>query len=820
MNCNIALVLSGFWESSADEVDEIVLRLNTEEIFILDDRVNKNSALAGGKGQCVTNLRELAESIQSPWVCFWDGVALQSHADFGWGDFGFEDIPPENVDLAIFFHANGRNQSVSTVNARQLEFLPSNVGTWAIRTEAFRKFVDQIGGKALCGIPSLAVLRRYLLENESSVVAIQGQPAWSLSVEPHFEYWRNLDSYGRLLTETCLEPLTLAKSLFGRSPLWLQRAVVEQLHWYFDVDLRERAPTVIINSSRAKEFHDRIGKILALIDEQTIWELQSLGVKRNVIHALLSYTVQPMHDVVYLDAYDAAQGLARVRYFIQGEKRPDIFRVEGQNVEPVYAKYRACNFFARTLYWQRIVWLALLPGMRLECSIGGCPVPVTLEDDVRVTSGQTRQESDHESQDIEKLHRPTKGGKQPIPFNRRGVKARILRAMSGMPWIRARSCDAWVFVDRDEYADDSAEHVYRWVSTHHPEINCWFLLNPDSPDWARLEKEGFRLVAPGLERKLLLLNAKFIISSHAQYMNGGFDPVLYGDLMRWRYVFLQHGVIKDDLSHWLSELGFDIFVTSSPAEHESIIADDTAYQYTDREVYRTGLPRHDRLLRLAAEVAPKDVDVILVMPTWRGGLVDRRAGKFVDPIHAFAQSEYAQVWGSFLRSPEVHALCSRYGKRLVFMPHANVASYVAAFDLPEYVQIATSTNTSIQQLFSRSVALITDYTSVAFTFALLRRTVFYYQYDRDDFFGGGHNWREGYFDFERDGFGPVVYDEKTLVSTLGHFLENDCMPERKYLVRMTEAMPETDGKSCERLYEVISSIDSQKSSGMSRNRVI
>ena len=802
MNCKIALVLSGFLENTVDEVAEIVQRLNTEEIYRVSDRLSLTAEPEVGLGQCISSWKDFAAAVQSPWICFWDGVAPLSHGEFVWSDYGLDSVSVQTVDLAIRFHTSDKSPSLRTVPAEKLEYVPANAGSWVIRTESFRSLVEQLSDDEFGGMCSLTVLRRFLLANKGSAVAIHGEPKWSLSAEPHFEYWRNLDTYGRHLAENCLGPLLEAKRLYGQSPLWLQRAVVDQLHWYFDIDLRERAPTVVINSHRADAFHDRIGAILALIDEQTIRELQLLGVKPDVILALLSYVVQPMHDAVHLDAYDADQGLARLRYFIQGKKSPDMFRVDGQVVVPVYAKYRACKFFTRTLYWQRIVWLAMPSGKRLECSIDGVAVPVTLktEPDGAVSGPQ----------DVEKLHRPTKGGLQAIPLTLRGFKARALRSMAGMPWIRERFREAWVFVDRDDDADDNAEHLYRWVTKHHPEKNCWFMLNHDTPDWERLEKEGFRLMAQGIERKLLLLNAKFIISSHAQYMTGGFDPALYGDLMRWRYVFLQHGVIKDDLSHWLGELGFDIFVTSSPAEHESVVGDDTAYQYTDREVYRTGLPRHDRLLRMAAEVPQKDVDVILVMPTWRGGLVDRRAGKSVDPVRAFAQSEYAKVWGNFLRSPEVHALCAEQGKRLVFMPHANVAPYIAAFDLPENVQVATSASTSIQDLFSRSAALITDYTSVAFTFALLRRTVFYYQYDREDFFSGGHNWREGYFDFERDGFGPVVYDEKTLVSRLGYFLENDCVPEPKYLDRMKEAMPETDGKSCERLYAVISDIDCRK----------
>ena len=196
------------------------------------------------------------------------------------------------------------------------------------------------------------------------------------------------------------------------------------------------------------------------------------------------------------------------------------------------------------------------------------------------------------------------------------------------------------------------------------------------------------------------------------------------------------------------------------------------------------------------------------MPTWRGGLVDSRAsqGTNENPVENFARSEYAQHWGAFLRHPALHELMAKHGKKLVFMPHANAVPYIAAFSLPPSIEVATADKTSIQKLFSRSIALVTDYTSVAFEFALLRRPVFYYQFDRASFYGGNHNWREGYFSYERDGFGPVSLNQDNLLMQIRGFLENGACPEPEYLARMEHAMPEVDGHSCERVFEAVMNI--------------
>lgn len=59
--------------------------------------------------------------------------------------------------------------------------------------------------------------------------------------------------------------------------------------------------------------------------------------------------------------------------------------------------------------------------------------------------------------------------------------------------------------------------------------------------------------------------------------------------------FLQHGIIKDDLSGWLNKYNknLDLFITAGKAEYNSILEGN--YFYDDNVVKLTGLARYDRL---------------------------------------------------------------------------------------------------------------------------------------------------------------------------------------------------------------------------------
>ena len=105
--------------------------------------------------------------------------------------------------------------------------------------------------------------------------------------------------------------------------------------------------------------------------------------------------------------------------------------------------------------------------------------------------------------------------------------------------------------------------------------------------------------------KLLMLNARHLISSHADRPVIAPPEIVRLAKPRWQFTFLQHGVIKDDLSGWLNPKVIDTFVTSTRQEHESIAGDDNGYVFTSKEVQLTGLPRFDKLRRIGLRV-PED----------------------------------------------------------------------------------------------------------------------------------------------------------------------------------------------------------------------
>ena len=361
----------------------------------------------------------------------------------------------------------------------------------------------------------------------------------------------------------------------------------------------------------------------------------------------------------------------------------------------------------------------------------------------------------------------------------------------------------WLFIDKETKADDNAEHLYRYVLTHHPEQEAYFVLRKSSSDWDRLAAENFNLLEFGskrFEEKLKLSSALF--SSHADryFMDYFGKDTLKGK----KFIFLQHGIIMHDLSIWLNNVAkISLFCTSTLPEYHFISGTNSPYKYS-HEVKLTGLARHDSLLEKAQKYTT--TKNILIMPTWRNNIVGAlKQGSVKRELNPnFTKTDYFKHWYALLNSPELKNISEKYGYSITFIPHPNISDYLELFEIPSYIECPSHTkNISIQDSIAKASVMITDYSSVSFDMAFLKKSTLYYQFDADDFFSGNHTSHQGYFSYEKNGFGPIVKTLNELINNLNLLLKHNCTIPEPYVSRIHHTYPQCDGKNCERIYQEV-----------------
>ncbi len=369
--------------------------------------------------------------------------------------------------------------------------------------------------------------------------------------------------------------------------------------------------------------------------------------------------------------------------------------------------------------------------------------------------------------------------------------------------IQLKRKPIWLISDRWNRAGDNGEALFRWVRENHSrEIDAYYVLERGSSDYKRLSKIGPVVEPLSHLHKSLYLRSDFVISSQADevYINPFPNyQYPYADIVaNKRFVFLQHGVIKDDLSGWLCRKDKNLrgFVTSATPEYYSVIDGD--YGYTKREVWLTGLPRFDLLEDYSNKQKKR---IITLMPTWRRYLMGSfdSASALWTLSPSFKDSAYRNTYCRLLSDSHFIDQVENLGCRLRFLPHPNLQSHLDQFEHDSRVEML-GLDASYRNIYSTSSLIITDYSSAVFDFVYMRKPIIYFQFDSDEFFSGGHVYTKGYFDYERDGFGEVEKTIEGLEERILQYASLDFKMKDNYRNRADSFFAFDDKNNCERVY--------------------
>ena len=357
----------------------------------------------------------------------------------------------------------------------------------------------------------------------------------------------------------------------------------------------------------------------------------------------------------------------------------------------------------------------------------------------------------------------------------------------------------WLICEDRYEARDNGYWLFRYIRENHPEQKVAYAIDKSSPDYSKVAKLG-KIVPYGGWRHWFwyLVAEKNISSQKGGKPNAAACYLLEITLkiLPTKRYFLQHGVIINDLK-WLYHdvCRFRLFVCSAQPEWDYVSRN---FGYPEGRVQLLGLARFDQLHELEV-----DRNLILVMPTWREWLARPvKANQNLDDLEHFENTEYCIRWNEFLNDPKLVQVLKHYGKRMIFYPHRNMQKYLSYFHSgADLIQIADRNDYDIQDLLKRAGLLITDYSSVFFDFAYMKKPVLFYQFDEEKF--RDNQYQIGYFDYRDEFLGKCSFSLHELLLQI----EEQC--KRNFSVTEAENdlietfFPLRDQNNCERNYRAI-----------------
>lgn len=344
--------------------------------------------------------------------------------------------------------------------------------------------------------------------------------------------------------------------------------------------------------------------------------------------------------------------------------------------------------------------------------------------------------------------------------------------------------EIWVICERGTDARDNGYAFYRYMVQQHPEIRIYYLITRDSADYPKVANHA--VVYGSWKNYWVVAKAKKIISSHCYTAL----PVKAEKLWRRlnisdRFYFLQHGIIKERIPYLFGDkTKMQFFCCATVPEYIYIL---NHFGHPEHVVQCTGLARYDYLLPFYVKRQ------ILVMPTWR---------RYLKNEDSFLQSTYYQAWNALLQDECLMKYLSVTQTKLVFYPHFELQPYLKHFTAgSENVILADFDHYDVQQLLKESGVLVTDYSSVHFDFAYMNKPCIYYQFDAEEYHE--QHYSEGYFRFDKDGFGTVVDCHSQLIDEILTAVKGGFEMDPLYRSRVQSFFAYHDQLNCQRIYQAI-----------------
>ena len=488
-------------------------------------------------------------------------------------------------------------------------------------------------------------------------------------------------------------------------PAWVHQLIIHRLIQVTDADRGLRYPSAGLTAAERAEVAQLLRAVTRRVPASQIEAYCSTPLAVGRRTALVAMTAGPMPAPI-LPSGRRFRSDQKATYFYTGDMPQEQWKVDGAWAQPTCAKTVDHRYFDDVVLRERIVWL---PKGRITAVINGQELPVApYRGDPRppeTIPGRGRQGASSPGlrRRLARLFGPSghqehrqASGTSPDPDAFSGVSSSApspYTASSPSDWPRT-----WLYMDRHDSAGDNAEPLYRYARTHAPSVRHIFVLERSCPDWERLAQDGFVLLDPtGPGFDAAWSGAETILLSDIG------DPLIKGRLTGegigpdQRLVFLQHGVTMRDMWRWFNGARLDVVVCATDAEQAGLTANHTSYTLTDREVWRTGFPRHDHLYSLLG----RERDSILLAPTW-----DPEVSRALesDPDAVGLLSALYRPW------LELAAGLTQAGHRTVLFAHPKLVPHA-----PEWfgaLGVPAVTGRDLPETLARSWAVVSDRSSV------------------------------------------------------------------------------------------------------------
>ena len=170
----------------------------------------------------------------------------------------------------------------------------------------------------------------------------------------------------------------------------------------------------------------------------------------------------------------------------------------------------------------------------------------------------------------------------------------------------------------------------------------------------------------------------------------------------------------------------------------------------------------------------------------------------------FINTDFFKFYNNLMNSPKLLDTMKKYNYTGIFCLHPSFSEQWRDFKNNSFFSIMEKCD--YQSLLLKASLLITDYSSVFFDFAYMKKPIIYSQFDYEEY--RMNHYKNGYFNYIINGFGPVCLDLEDCINTIINHLKEKCKIRKIYLKRIQKFFAFFDRNNNKRIYNAIKNSES------------
>lgn len=359
----------------------------------------------------------------------------------------------------------------------------------------------------------------------------------------------------------------------------------------------------------------------------------------------------------------------------------------------------------------------------------------------------------------------------------------------------------WVVFEKDaQGGHDNGFHFFKYVYEKHPEIDIYYVIEPESADYHNLKPYVDKVLHYMSDDYFITVaQADLLISSdtkfHVYNPNRRNSP-LGTELAKRPLIYLQHGVngLKQ-VPAFHKDRGLLKYIMA-PTQYEKDNINVKQWGYSSDEVSVTGLARWDSYVDKSSSI---DYKQIFVMPTWR---------KWMDGMshEQFEKTPFFKEYTQFLNSKKLKKALKANNARLAFFLHPYFKDYVDLFDIDDSVIDKYGyLDKDMGEAMMESSLMVTDYSSVAWDELYLDKPVIFFQFDQTDYL----QTEKAYLDYDTELFGETTFSADETIDSIIQYMNDDYELKPKYQDMRQKYFTYIDHNNSARIFDAVTGFEEQ-----------